>query len=60
MPAPHNGTECYGLGLNKMLCNHPDGGAERSDELWIKPSLLRTEFKSKALKTTEVCEDVLH
>lgn len=38
MPAMHNGTECYGLGLNKMLCKHPDGGTEKSDELRIKPS----------------------
>ena len=38
MPATHNGTECYGLGLNKMLYKHPDGGAEKSDERWIKPS----------------------
>lgn len=37
MPGMHNGTECFGLGLNKMLCKHPDGSTDKSDELWMKP-----------------------
>ena len=37
MPALHKGTECYGLGSNKMLCKLPDGGTEKRDELGIKP-----------------------
>lgn len=35
--AMHNRPECYGLGLNKMLCKHPDGDTEKYNKLWIKP-----------------------
>lgn len=54
----HRGTQRGGLGLNEMLCKRPDGGADRSDGLRMKPSLLRNEIESKALKSTEVCEDL--
>lgn len=38
LPAVHNGSKFYVLWLNNMLCKHPNGDAEKSDDLWTRPS----------------------